>query len=307
MKIIVLWHHQVLCESAYGICHALDLMSIKNEVVHSVDRTFVDTGDIYIMVGVHHFDKLPKNYIVAQTEQPGSNWFNPSLYEALDGAMGIIDFSPKLNEKWRSLGYDSYYVPIRIPMNLFIDTGAKDIFFDSNKPKDIDVLFYGGRRDRRVRLEKRLKKRFPKKKIVFRYYDLFGEEREQFIARSKIVLNTHFWPESSLETHRIEYLMARGKCVVSENSMDGDLDAEYAGAVNFCRYDTMEQTISRLLRNPKEIENSGKRARVLSENHQFNMKPLKEALEGCLEHGKIVRKDVKVHKLTHRREIHVQG
>ncbi|CAM9532321.1 unnamed protein product [Pylaiella littoralis] len=286
MKFIVLWHHQVLCESAFGISHALDLMSIRNEVVHSVDRTFVDTGDIFVIVGVHHFDKLPLNYIVFQTEQPGSNWFNPSLYESFDGAMGIIDFSPRLNDKWKSLGYNSYYVPIRIPMNLFIDTGGKDIFF-TDIHKDIDVLFYGGRRERRVQLEKRLKKKFPKKNIVFRYYDLFGDEREDFISRSKIVLNTHFWPKSSLETHRIEYLMARGKCVVSENSMDSDLDREYSKAVKFCKYDAMEQMISRLLRNPNEIEMAGKRARILSENHQFDMNPLKRALEGCIQSGVI--------------------
>jgi hypothetical protein len=291
---VVLWHHQVLCESAYGICHALDLMSIENECVHSRDRVIRDTGDVFVIVGVHHFQiqNLPVNYIVAQTEQPGSNWFNPSLYEALDGAMGIIDFSPRLNDEWRSLGYRSFYVPIRLPMDMFIDTGAEDIFFDVNvnkpRPKDIDVLFYGGRRDRRLRLEKRLKKKFPKKKIVFRYYDLFGEEREDFISRAKIVLNTHFWPESSLETHRIEYLMARGKCVVSENSMDADLDAEYAGAVHFCGYDNMELTISRLLRNPAQIESSGRRARLLSENHQFDMRPLRNALEGCLESGVVV-------------------
>ena len=110
---------------------------------------------------------------------------------------------------------------------------------------------------------------------------MFGREREEFIARSKIVLNTHFWPESSLETHRIEYLMARGKCVVSERSMDRDLDEEYSKAVNFCTYDSVEETITMLLRSPEKIENSGRRARVLSENHQFNMKPLRKALEGC--------------------------
>lgn len=281
MKFVVLWHHPVLCESAYGISHALELMSLENEVVHSKDRLFVDTGDVYIVVGVHHFKSLPVNYIVAQTEQPGSNWFNQTLYQALGGALGIIDFSPRLHDKWKSRGYNSYYVPIRIPMDMFIETGAKDIFFDGGS-KDIDVLFYGGRRDRRVTLERRLKKRFPHKNIVFRYYDLFGEEREQFIARSKIVLNTHFWPESSLETHRIEYLMARGKCVVSERSMDPDLDAEYRGAVNFCEYDAIEAMVSRLLRNPEEINMSGKRARVLSEKHQFEMSHLRSALEGCL-------------------------
>lgn len=281
MKFIVLWHHQVLCETAYGISHALELMSIENECIHSEDLTFVDTGDCFLIVGCHHFHKFPKNYIAVQVEQPGSNWFVPSLYKALKESMGIIEFSPRLDRKWKSLGYNSFYVPLRIPMNLFIETGEKDIFF-TDSPKDIDILFYGGRRDRRVRLEKKLKNSFPSKKIVFRYYDLFGEEREQFISRSKIVLNTHFWPESSLETHRIEYLMARGKCVVSENSMDEELDIEYSEAVNFCHYEKMVKTISCLFNNPEEIEKSGKKARRLSEKHQFDTSHLRKALEGCI-------------------------
>ena len=281
MKLVVVWHHEVLRESAYGLSHALEIMSVDNEIVHSEDRTIVDTGDVYIVVGVHHFEQLPDKYIVVQTEQPGSNWFNKTLYDALENSLGIIDFSPKLSKKWESMGYNSYYVPIRIPMDMFIDTGDVDIFF-SGMPKDIDVLFYGGRRDRRVRLEKRLKKHFPGKKIVFRYYDLFGREREELIARSKVVLNTHFWPESSLETHRIEYLMARGKCVVSERSMDHDLDSEYADAIHFCDYDDMEMTISKLLRDHRCVDASEKRSRALSEKHQFDMSHLRRALNGCL-------------------------
>lgn len=34
------------------------------------------------------------------------------------------------------------------------------------------------------------------------YYDLFGEGGQGYIARPKMVLNTHFWPKVPLETHR---------------------------------------------------------------------------------------------------------
>ena len=98
-----------------------------------------------------------------------------------------------------------------------------------------------------INMENKIKKFLPRKKILFRYYDLFGEEREEVIARSKLVINMHFWPKSSLETHRIEYLMARGKCVVSENSMDDDLDEEYSKAVKFTKYAQMEETIKHML------------------------------------------------------------
>ncbi|CAM9745415.1 unnamed protein product, partial [Choristocarpus tenellus] len=36
----------------------------------------------------------------------------------------------------------------------------------------------------------------------------------------KVVLNLHFYPDAALEVHRISYLLALGKCVLSEPSSD---------------------------------------------------------------------------------------
>ena len=277
-QLFVLWHHKVLEETAIGISHALELMSLEHELTHSEDRIVCDAGDLYIIVGVHHFTRgLPKNYIVVQVEQPGSHWFDKHLEQSLENAIGVIDFSPKLCQTWKSMGYNAFFVPMRIPLNLFV--------FDQSETEpglitqDIDVLFYGGRCPRRVHFQKELARACPGKNVVFRFYDLFGDERENFIARAKIILNLHFWPQSALQSHRIEYLMARGKCVVSEYSADEELDNRYAGAVKFSRYETMANTISVLLRNPKEIELYGVRARKLSEINQFDLGYLRKALD----------------------------
>ena len=275
----IIWHHPVLEETAIGISDAFTLMGIDHDCRQNKTKVIIDKNNdhIYIIVGIHHFTKLPLNYIIIQTEQPGSNWITPDLFHKFEMSMGLWEFSPKLNKEWLSLGYNSSYVPIRIPMSPFVDIGNNDIHFTSIK-KDIDVLFYGGRHARRSIIEGKLKKQLHRKNIIFRYYDLFGEEREYLISRSKIVINIHFWPKSSLETHRIEYLMARGKCVISERSLDKELDIEYSKAVIFTTYDNIIETVKNVLNQPSKMKEHETKARKLSETHQFNMDFLKNAL-----------------------------
>jgi hypothetical protein len=282
MKLFILWQHWVLEETARALSDALVPMGVDHECRRQDNLPIVDHINVYIVVGIHHFTQLDiSNLIIVQTEQPGSNLFNESLYRNLRNALGVWEFSPRLNKKWLDIGVNSHYVPIRIPMEPFLISDKEDIHF-SGIEKDIDVLFYGGRNNRRVFLENKIKRTFPRKKIMFRYYDLSGDDRENVIARSKIVLNTHFWMESSLETHRIEYLLARGKCVISERSMDNELDDEYSSAVVFSDYDKMTDVIGRLLGNPDEIRNIGIISRKLSETHQFDMSHIRKALVECV-------------------------
>lgn len=280
MRIIIAWNHVVMEETSIGLSDALTLMNVDHDRVQFYSGEIIDDENIYIIVGVHLYTKFPLNYIVLQCEQPGSHWmFDKTLYEKFENSMGLWEISPKLNNKWRTTtSYESYYVPTRIPMHVFVDFG-----FEESKPvkQDIDILFYGGKHPKRVEMERILRKKFPKKNIVFRYFNLFGEEREKMIPRAKLVLNMHYWPESSLETHRIEYLMARSKCVVTERSMDPILDKEYEDAVVFTSYDKMPEVIDRLLKDPDRIEKVGIAGRKLSQKHQFNLSYIKTALLEC--------------------------
>lgn len=275
-KLKIVWHHKVLKETAVGISQALSMMGLEHDLCFLPFTKIEDTGDLFIIVGVHHFSELPTNYIVVQVEQIASNWFHTAMYKmnnALKGALLIIDFSPRLSKKWaEDLGCRlSFYVPIRIPLDSFFQVQSTPV------AKDIDVLFYGGRRERRVAMEKQLKKALPGRCVLFRYYDLFGREREEKIARSKIVLNLHFWPESSLETHRIEYLLARGACVVSERSSDPLLDAEYESCVTFCEYGSIVSAVSHLLTDHKRRNNLSKEGQISVYKRQMNCSHLREA------------------------------
>jgi hypothetical protein len=58
---------------------------------------------------------------------------------------------------------------------------------------------------------------------------LIGHRRDIVVRNAKVVVNIHVFEQSSLEVHRLNYLLAMGKCVVSERStLDPQLDATYA-------------------------------------------------------------------------------
>ena len=83
-------------------------------------------------------------------------------------------------------------------------------------------------------------------------------------ARTQIVANIHYHDDAALEVHRINPLLAAGKCVLSEHSSDPELDELYSssssssassssaaegplGVVTFASYDEFVPEAVRLL------------------------------------------------------------
>ena len=81
--------------------------------------------------------------------------------------------------------------------------------------------------------------------------DLFDVyTREFYVLHTKVVLNVHQFPDSVLETHRIDHLLALGKVVVSERSaLDPQLDARYDGGVVFADYGELYEVALRFVRD----------------------------------------------------------
>jgi hypothetical protein len=67
------------------------------------------------------------------------------------------------------------------------------------------------------------------------YIDLFDiYSREFYVIHTKMMLSIHQFPESILETHRINHFLSYGKCIISENSvLDPFLDDSYNESVVF--------------------------------------------------------------------------
>lgn len=259
----IFWHNRVFEETAIGIEDCLFLMGFRVERVffhrhenvgHNVNNihNVHKVHNVHIILGFHRYKgPTPKNTIVVQSEQQGSKWMTEEYINRLRGVDMVWDFSENNCDFMRCHGVNSYYVPTRVPLRVFVENIDDRLVGipDSSSRYYIDVLFYGTFHERRRRVEMDLKRRGLN--VVFRYSNLFENERDQLISVSKVVLNIHYWPESSLETHRIEYLCSRSKCVVSERSSDEGLDDVYKNSVVFCDIKDFVDTVMHLVKDEK--------------------------------------------------------
>lgn len=185
-----------------------------------------------------------------QSEQTTSKWFTEAYIQALKKAEFVWDFSPLNASRCIGQGIKNVcWVPVRVPMDVFVyNTKWFNYHYCEEVEEDIDVLFYGSDSFHRREMFELLSK-IPNCRVAFRYYTLFGEERENLLHRSKIVLNLHYWPGGALDVHRIEYACSRGKCIVSEPSADHMLDQTYSKCVDFAQYRDIPSRVKFLLKN----------------------------------------------------------
>lgn len=128
--------------------------------------------------------------------------------------------------------------PIAVPTEPWETSVTK--FLDSTARTEIDIAFSGTNSNRREKILRSIYDRavsngFSCEMSIVAWYDLpFGENRYISLRRSKVILNVHFDETSSLEVHRINHLLALGKCVISERSINNPaLDSAFEDAVVF--------------------------------------------------------------------------
>ena len=103
-------------------------------------------------------------------------------------------------------------------------------------PQDIDVLFYGAVNERRKKILETLSRTKLRLGILQGEY---GTQRDYAIARSKLVLNVHYYTPATLEVPRLGYLWANHKPVVSELQKETEVDPGLENTCRFCSYDDL--------------------------------------------------------------------
>ncbi len=110
--------------------------------------------------------------------------------------------------------------------------------------QDVDVMFYGSMNDRRRRIIDGLLATGLTCEIYDQNRRIWGEQRDEIIARSKVIVNIHFYEYKIFESARVFYLVTNGKCVVSESGSD-EIERLYRGAVVMADYDSMVDVVRR--------------------------------------------------------------
>jgi len=118
------------------------------------------------------------------------------------------------------------------------------------------VLFYGSLNERRKEVLEKIQSGGAK---VVHAFDCYGETRDALIARSKIVLNLHYYDAKIFEIARCSYLMANSKCIVSETGKDIQLEDQFKDGICFSSYDNVPGLCLSLLADGKRREEVAKR------------------------------------------------
>lgn len=243
-------HSAVFREVAESIHYGL--LSLGHDCVLTADGNL--PGRQHIVLGSNllpgHPIPLAPDAILYNLEQvdPQSSWFRPALIDIFR-QYSLWDYSHRNVAELKHLGvHVAHVLPIGYVKQL---TRIKP-----SVHRDIDVLFFGSVNPRRFEIMERLRAAGLNAVAVFGAY---GEERDALIARSKLLLNVHFYEAKVLEMVRISYLLANGCAVLSERSSDRSEDESLGDAVAFADYDDLVGTALALINNPEHREQLARR------------------------------------------------
>jgi hypothetical protein len=232
-------HSQAFSELAESLHHAL--LALGHDSVLST-RTD-NRRRRHIVFGANLLVKRPQplheDSILYNLEQlgPDSPWDTPAYRELLS-RYRVWDYAQSNIRRLAENGIAAEHLPVgwmpqlkRIP----------------ERGRDLDVLFYGVVNQRRADVLDALVARGLRLHVLT---DVYGRERDAWIARSRVVLNLHHYPANLFEVVRVSYLLGNGVCVLSERGDDAELEQPYQGAVAFADYADLPDACLALVRDP---------------------------------------------------------
>lgn len=224
-------------------CLAGGFAALGAQVDTSINQPLVGDG-INILVGAHLIGPgypLPDNCIVFNIEQIRSGRYaQPTHYLELLKRFLVLDYSARNIEhlKQRTGNEHVYLCKLGTVPALSRIAGAPE--------QDVDVLFYGVVNERRKATLDALAAAGLKVKVLTGVY---GAERDKWIARSKIVLNLHFYDDHIHEIVRTSFLMANRKAVVSEIAGDTEIDDDIREGIVAVPAGDIVETCKQLVRD----------------------------------------------------------
>ncbi len=217
---------------------------------------------------------LPAGFVIYNSEQVDekSPWLGGSYYLGLLRKHEVWDYSPLNVRTLHAMGIEAELVPIGYheSMECIRKTAETDGPADPTTPisQDIPILFYGSINDRRQKILDDIGG-------VTVTFNCYGTRRDTLIARSKIVLNLHYYDAKIFEIFRVAHLLANEVCVVSEFGRDTALEAPFEDGI--CFADDIPIACDRLLGDSYERESLAQRGYEI-----FKSKPLIESLRGVM-------------------------
>lgn len=226
-------------------------VSLTENVLHADCINIIFGAQV---LSLRQIENLPPGSIVYNLEQmAGLDLSANPVARVIAERFQIWDYSESNLASWQRL--NPALPVIRVPI------GWSPILQRIAKPsvQDIDVLIYGKPGSLRLQIFNDLCQRGLKCMFVC---GLYGQARDELVARSKLVLNINLYEHSRIfEIVRVSYLLANAKAVVADTQNGSYLEEGMDDAVAFAVPDKIVDTCIQLLDNDvlrEELEMRGK-------------------------------------------------
>lgn len=195
------------------------------------------------------------------TEQPGTPWFDIGLVTAEASAMAL-DINVHGVAALRRAGLDARHLRL----------GGVASMSAPVVERDLDLVFMGGKTDRRAARLAQLAPVLWDRVVDLRLFTftepvrpgtpglVFGADKYEFLARSRILLNVHRDDQRPgyFEWARMVEAMANGCCIVTEPVADHE---PFVAGEHFVETDDLAGTVEELLDDPGRATTIGESAR----------------------------------------------
>ena len=239
----------------YHISEAVYNFFIKHLTIEKVELINCNTNHVFSKEDVYltfiPFNKLninitPEKYIVYNFEQfTTDKIWSESYINFLKKAIYVIDYSINNVCKMNDYGINSFFLP-------YMPSGVNKYNDLSNTKKDIDILFIGNLNNKRRSWLKELTNEKYSVKIIT---NLFFEKSIEYFARSKIVLNVHYYGgDSILEVTRIIPALENNCVILTEESHDEYYNLIYNDIVKISNLENLKDSIINILSNYNLIQ-----------------------------------------------------
>jgi len=119
------------------------------------------------------------------------------------------------------------------------------------KDRDIDILFCGSLSNRRKAILDEMSNLNLK---IVHLFGVYGKTRDEYISRSKLLLNLHYHEFGSLEHVRIFYYLSNQCAVLSEKSDDDNENKDFKNMIFLSDYKDIAKKALDLIHNNNAIE-----------------------------------------------------
>jgi hypothetical protein len=254
-----------------GYIHSLAFFELAELIVYSLrdlnhdailQFNKIDNDRKNILIGFHLLDikyltQIPKDTVLINAEQflGGTPW-NENILKWIK-SFEVWDYSQQNIDAFKNMGLSNIHL-LRLGYQKELNR------IQNIAVQDIDIFFYGSINQRRAQVLDSLKNSGLN---VHTSFGVYGKDRDDLIARSKVVLNLHYYDSEIFEVVRVFYLLSNGIPTVGEVNSSTCIPKQYKETVKEAHYNDLISACKLMVENEGLRKSQGKKGLEAIKRH----------------------------------------